>query len=64
MKSRQVREILESTKPQDQGVDELYKKLTFQLNNKQWHEFGESILELVFKNRTFNYSELIHAVFQ
>lgn len=46
----------------DQVIDEQLKKLTFQLNNKQWHEFGENILSFVFKFDQFDCTELIHAV--
>lgn len=34
------------------------------MGNKQWHEFGETLLQLVFLHRNYDYSELIYAVFQ
>ena len=45
---RQIKEILEEMTSQEKELGELLKKLNFEYANKHWHEFGLSILELIY----------------
>jgi hypothetical protein len=56
---RQIKEILEEMTSQEKELGELLKKLNFEYANKHWHEFGESILELIYHHNNFDSLELL-----
>lgn len=51
--TRQVREILEGSKGDDPQLDSFLQQLKFQLSQKYWYEFGQTLLDLIYTKRDF-----------
>lgn len=62
MSSRQVKDILASAKTTDLETENILKQMHFQESQKQWHEFGETIINLVYSKREFECQSLLMAV--